>query len=104
MEGTMRVSIGFDLATENWDEAAAYVVEAERLGSGVMQAGTRTPALVAMTAMSLASLSKDRFILGLGTSGPQVIEGWHGIPFRQPVQRMREIVEIVRIASTGERV
>ena len=130
----MRVSIGFDLATENWDEAAAYVVEAERmgvdtvwsaeawghdavsplaflaartsrirLGSGVMQAGTRTPALVAMTAMSLASLSKDRFILGLGTSGPQVIEGWHGIPFDRPVQRMREIIEIVRIAATGER-
>jgi len=130
----MRVSIGFDLATENWDEAAAYVVEAERmgvdtvwsaeawghdavsplaflaartsrirLGSGIMQAGTRTPALVAMTAMSLASLSKDRFILGLGTSGPQVIEGWHGIPFDRPVQRMREIIEIVRIAASGER-
>ena len=130
----MRVSIGFDLTTEDWDAAAAYVVEAERmgvdvvwsaeawghdavsplaflaartsrirLGSGIIQAGTRTPALVAMTALSLASMSNDRFVLGLGTSGPQVIEGWHGIPFDRPVQRMREIVEIVRIAAGGER-
>lgn len=73
------------------------------LGSGIMQAGTRTPALVAMTAMSLASLSGDRFLLGLGASGPQVIEGWHGIPFKRPVQRMREIIEIVRLAAGGER-
>ncbi len=75
-----------------------------RLGSGIMQAGTRTPALVAMTAMTLASISHDRFILGLGTSGPQVIEGWHGLPFRRPLQRMREIIDIVRIVTAGERV
>ena len=74
------------------------------LGSGIMQAGTRTPALVAMTAMALASMSNGRFILGLGMSGPQVIEGWHGIPFKRPLQRMREIIEIVRIATTGEKV
>jgi F420-dependent oxidoreductase-like protein len=75
-----------------------------RLGTGIIQAGTRTPALVAMTAMSLASMSNGRFVLGLGVSGPQVIEGWHGIRFDRPVQRMREIVEIVRRAVTGERV
>jgi F420-dependent oxidoreductase-like protein len=75
-----------------------------KLGTGIVQAGTRTPALVAMTAMSMQHFSNGRFILGFGTSGPQVIEGWHGIPFRRPVQRMREIIEIVRIASTGERV
>jgi F420-dependent oxidoreductase-like protein len=74
-----------------------------RLGSGVMQAGTRTPALVAMTAMTLASMSGGRFLLGLGVSGPQVIEGWHGIRFEKPVQRMRETVEIVRRAIRGER-
>jgi F420-dependent oxidoreductase-like protein len=74
-----------------------------RLGSGIMQAGTRTPALVAMTAMSLASMSGGRFMLGLGVSGPQVIEGWHGLRFERPVQRMREIVEIVRMACRGER-
>ena len=74
-----------------------------RLGTGIMQAGTRTPALVAMTAMSLASMSGNRFILGLGVSGPQVIEGWHGVRFERPVQRLREIVEIVRMACRGER-
>ena len=74
-----------------------------RLGSGIMQAGTRTPALLAMTAMSLASMSGGRFLLGLGVSGPQVIEGWHGIRFDRPVQRMRETVEIVRRAVRGER-
>ena len=75
-----------------------------RLGSGIIQAGTRTPALVAMTASSLASMSGDRFLLGLGVSGPQVMEGWHGIPFRRPIRRMREIIEIVRLATAGERV
>jgi len=75
-----------------------------RLGTGIMQAGTRTPALVAMTAMSLNAMSGGRFILGLGVSGPQVIEGWHGIRFEQPLQRMRETVEIVRRATRGERV
>ena len=73
------------------------------LGSGIVQAGTRTPALVAMTAMSLASMSGNRFRLGLGVSGPQVIEGWHGIRFDRPVRRMRETVEIVRQLCRGER-
>ena len=73
------------------------------LGSGIIQAGTRTPALVAMTAMSLAAMSGDRFLLGLGVSGPQVIEGWHGIPFKQVLQRMRETIEIARLAASGER-
>src|SRR5437867_6930529 len=75
-----------------------------KLGSAILQAGTRTPALVAMIALSLASLSHDRFLLGLGISGPQVIEGWHGIRFDKPVTRMRETIDIVRIAIRGERV
>ena len=74
-----------------------------RLGTGVMQVGTRSPALVAMTAMSLAAMSGGRFALGLGVSGPQVIEGWHGVPFERPVRRLRETVEIVRRAVRGER-
>ena len=74
-----------------------------RLGTGIMQAGTRTPALVAMTAMSLAAMSGGRFLLGLGTSGPQVIEGWHGIRFERPVLRMRETIDIVRRIVRGER-
>ncbi|HEV2659663.1 MAG TPA: LLM class flavin-dependent oxidoreductase, partial [Ktedonobacteraceae bacterium] len=74
-----------------------------RLGTGILQVGTRTPALLAMTAMALASLSGDRFLLGLGVSGPQVIEGWHGLPFARPMQRLRETVEIVRKVTRGER-
>ena len=74
-----------------------------RLCTGILQAGTRTPALLAMTAMSLNAMSNGRFVLGLGVSGPQVIEGWHGIRFDRPVQRMRETVEIVRHAIKGER-
>ena len=74
-----------------------------RLGSGILQVGTRTPALLAMTAMALDSLSGDRFLLGLGVSGPQVIEGWHGIPFARPMQRLRETIEIVRKVTHGER-
>ena len=77
--------------------------ETIRLGSGILQAGTRTPALLAMTAMGMHSVSGGRFVLGLGTSGPQVIEGWHGIPFRGAVSRMRETIEIVRKATRGER-
>lgn len=73
-----------------------------RLGAGIMQVGTRTPALMAMTAVTLASLSRDRFIMGLGASGPQVIEGWHGFRFDRPIQRMREIIEIVRLAASGQ--
>jgi len=74
-----------------------------RLCTGILQAGTRTPALLAMTAMSLNAMSNGRFVLGLGVSGPQVIEGWHGIRFDRPVQRMRETMEIVRRAIKGER-
>ncbi|MEO8953882.1 MAG: LLM class F420-dependent oxidoreductase [Ktedonobacteraceae bacterium] len=74
-----------------------------RLGTGILQVGTRTPALTAMTALALASLSGDRFLLGLGVSGPQVIEGWHGVRFARPLQRLRETVEIVRMIARGER-
>ncbi len=74
-----------------------------RLGTGILQVGTRTPALTAMTAMALASLSGDRFLLGLGVSGPQVIEGWHGVRFTRPLQRLRETIEIVRKVTRGER-
>ena len=74
-----------------------------RLGTGILQVGSRTPALTAMTAMALASLSSDRFLLGLGVSGPQVIEGWHGVRFARPLQRLRETIEIVRKVTRGER-
>ena len=74
------------------------------LGSGVIQLGTRTPPLIAMTAMTLAQLSGGRFLLGLGPSGPQVIEGLHGVPFARPLARMRETVEVLRQAFSGEKI
>ena len=75
-----------------------------KLGSGIMQISARTPAMTAMTAMTLASMSGGRFMLGLGASGPQVVEGWHGERFGSTVQRLREVIEIVRMAISGERV
>ena len=60
-----------------------------RLGTGIMQMPARTPAATAMTAMTLDSLSGGRFILGIGPSGPQVVEGWHGVPYGKPLQRTR---------------
>jgi F420-dependent oxidoreductase-like protein len=106
-----RLGVDFVWSHESWglDAATPLAFMAARtsrirLGSGIMQAGTRTPALLAMTAMSLASMSGGRFVLGLGVSGPQVIEGWHGLRFDRPVTRMRETVEIVRRAVRGERV
>ncbi|MER5372786.1 LLM class flavin-dependent oxidoreductase [Streptomyces sp. NPDC002553] len=74
------------------------------LGSGVIQLGTRSPVTIAQTAMTLAHLTDGRFRLGLGASGPQVIEGLHGIPFARPLTRMRETVEIIRAAFTGEKI
>jgi F420-dependent oxidoreductase-like protein len=77
--------------------------ERVQLGSAVFQLGTRTAAMTAMTALTLARLSGDRFVLGLGASGPQVIEGLHGVPFTAPVARMRETVAVIRMLCAGER-
>ncbi|MFD4254025.1 LLM class flavin-dependent oxidoreductase [Amycolatopsis thermoflava] len=74
------------------------------LGSGIMQLGTRTPVAVAQTAITLSNLSGGRFLLGLGASGPQVIEGLHGVPFARPLTRMRETVEIVRRVLAGGKI
>src|SRR6266567_5070493 len=74
------------------------------LGSGVIQVGTRSPVLIAQTALTLAELSGGRFLLGLGASGPQVIEGLHGVPFAHPLTRMRETVEIIREAFAGGKI
>ncbi|MFD9789379.1 LLM class flavin-dependent oxidoreductase [Streptomyces sp. NPDC059070] len=74
------------------------------LGSGVIQLGTRSPVTIAQTAMTLADLSEGRFLLGLGASGPQVLEGLHGIPFARPLSRMRETVDILGAAFTGEKI
>ncbi|KGN42821.1 LLM class F420-dependent oxidoreductase [Knoellia aerolata] len=73
------------------------------LGSAVMQIPARTPAMTAMTAATLDHLSGGRFRLGLGVSGPQVSEGWHGVRFDKPLGRTREYVEIVRLALSRQR-
>ncbi len=74
------------------------------VGAAVMQIPARTPAMTAMTAATLDALSGGRFRLGLGVSGPQVSEGWHGVAFDHPLQRTREYVDIVRSALRRERV
>jgi len=73
------------------------------LGTGIMQISARTPSMTAMTAMTLSTLSDERFILGLGASGPQVVEGLQGQSFARPLGRMRETIEIVRMAFRGEK-
>ena len=67
-----------------------------KVGTGIMQMSARTPACAAMTAMSMQAMSGGRFLLGIGPSGPQVIEGWHGEKFGKPLKRTREYIEIIR--------
>jgi F420-dependent oxidoreductase-like protein len=74
-----------------------------RLATAIVQLGARTPAVLAMSAMSLQALSGGRFVLGIGTSGPQVMEGWHGVRFDRPVRRTRETIEIIRAIASGDR-
>jgi len=74
-----------------------------KLGTGILQISARAPSMTAMTALTLATLSEDRFLLGLGASGPQVVEGLHGVAFAHPLARLRETVEIVRMAFRGEK-
>jgi F420-dependent oxidoreductase-like protein len=80
----------------------AACTERIKLGSAVMQMPGRTPANTAMTAMTLDALSGGRMLLGLGLSGPQVVEGWHGAAYGKPLGKTREYVEIVRKAIARE--
>jgi F420-dependent oxidoreductase-like protein len=74
----------------------AALTERVEIGSAILPIYTRTPTLIAMTAAGIDTLSDGRFHLGLGSSGPQVIEGWHGVPFDAPIARTREIIDICR--------
>ena len=79
--------------------AAAWVLAQTKkikVGTAIMQMPARTPAMCAMTSMSLDQLSGGRFIVGLGASGPQVVEGWHGVPYGKPVTRTKEYIRIMR--------
>jgi F420-dependent oxidoreductase-like protein len=83
-----------------WVGAVTYRI---RLGTAILQMAARTPAMTAMTAMTLDALSGGRVLLGLGVSGPQVVEGWHGQPFGKPLGRTREYVAIVRAILARQR-
>ena len=83
-----------------WLGALTYRI---KLGTGILQMAARTPAMTAMTAMTLDALSGGRALLGLGVSGPQVVEGWHGQPFGKPLARTREYVAIVRAILARQR-
>jgi F420-dependent oxidoreductase-like protein len=103
--------LGFDSVwvAEAWGTDAVSVLgwlaartERIKLGSAIMQIPGRSPANTAMTAATLDLLSGGRFLLGLGTSGPQVVEGWHGQPWGKPLGKTREYLEIVRAALRRE--
>ena len=81
----------------------AAKTERIQLGTGILQISSRVPSMIAMTAQSMDTVSKGRFILGLGVSGPQVVEGLHGAAFAQPLGRLRECVEIVKMGLAGEK-
>jgi F420-dependent oxidoreductase-like protein len=105
--------LGYDSvwAAEAYGSDAATILgwiagqtERIRIGSSIFQMPGRTPAMTAMTAATLDQLSGGRLLLGLGSSGPQVSEGWHGVRFARQLQRTREYVEVVRLALARERV
>lgn len=97
--------LGFDSvwSSESWGSdavspAAWVLAQTSRIkaGTSIMQIPARTPAMTAMTAMTLDALSGGRFILGIGPSGPQVVEGWHGVAYGKPIPRTREYVDVIR--------
>jgi len=105
-----KLGVDFVWSAEAWGQDAvvplaylAAVTDRIRLGSGIMQISARVPSMTAMTALTLATVSSNRFVLGLGVSGPQVVEGLQGVPFAHPLERLREHVDIVRLAFAGEK-
>ena len=103
--------LGYDSAwaAEAWGTDAVSVLawlaattSTIKIGSAILQMPARTPANTAMTAATLDLMSEGRFLLGLGTSGPQVVEGWHGEPWGKPLAKTREYIEVVRTALRRE--
>ncbi|MGH9133691.1 MAG: LLM class flavin-dependent oxidoreductase [Ilumatobacteraceae bacterium] len=106
-----RMGVDMVWVAEAWGSDAASPLgflaartERMQLGAGVFQLGVRSAAMTAQTALTLAAMSGNRFVLGLGTSGPQVMEGLHGVPFAHPLGRMRETLDVIRLAFAGERI
>ena len=104
--------LGYDSiwTSESWGadaiSPAAWVLAQTtkiKVGTGIIQMPARTPSLAAMTAMTLQQLSGGRFILGIGPSGPQVIEGWHGVAYGRPLTRTREYISIIRQVLAREK-
>jgi len=104
-------SLGFDsvwsaeaYGSDAVSPAAWVLAQTSRIkvGTAIMQIPARTPATTAATAMTLQALSGGRFLLGVGPSGPQVVEGWHGMPYEKPLTRMREYIEIIRMIFARE--
>ncbi len=105
-----RLGVDYVWSAEAWGQDAvtslAYLAghtSRIKLGTGIMQISARTPSMTAMSALALHDLSEGRFVLGLGTSGPQVVEGLQGVAFRAPLTRLKETVEIVRMALRGQK-
>ena len=105
-------ALGFDSVwtSESWGHdavtPAAWILAGTsrlKVGTGIIQMTTRAPTMTAMTAITLSQLSGGRFILGLGPSGPQVVEGWHGVPYGKPLTRLREYVSIIRTVLEREK-
>ena len=96
--GYTSVWAGESYGTDAVTPIAWVLARTERIkaGTGIMQMPARTPACAAMTAATLQAMSNNRFLLGIGPSGPQVIEGWHGVAYGKPLTRTKEYIEIVR--------
>ena len=104
-----RLGADFCWSAEAWGEDSvaplAYLAAQTStmfLGTGIMQISARVPSMAAMTALTMAAISADRFILGLGVSGPQVVEGLHGVAFSRPLGRLTEYLDILDLAFAGE--
>ena len=106
-------SLGYDMVwvaeAYGWDAFTvltqlACATSRIKIGTGIVNVFSRSPALIAQSAASLDNISDGRFVLGLGTSGHQVISGWHGVPFERGVRRLRETIDIVRLVLKRERV
>ena len=105
-----RLGVDVVWSAEAWGQDAltplaylAALTDRIKLGTGIIQVSARAPSMTAMSAMTMSTISDGRFILGLGVSGPQVVEGLTGQPFARPLERMREHLEIVRLAFAGEK-
>ena len=105
-----KMGVDFVWSAEAWGMDAivplayiAAVTNKIKLGTGILQISSRVPSMIAMTTQALDTVSNGRFILGLGVSGPQVVEGLHGASFASPLGRLRECVEIVKKGLSGER-